>query len=102
MRSILSENLSTYEIKCFSFTDMERVLARHEEKPLVLNEARLSIRSYHAFLEGEEGVDELSYIGATEDETSKTQMRQQPVDKPQQIQISVDPDVMEYVTITAF
>ena len=32
---------------------MESVLARHEEQPLVLNKARLSIRSYHAFLEGE-------------------------------------------------
>ena len=35
-------------------------------------------------------------------ETSKAQMRQKPEAKTQQIQISVGPDVLEYVTTTTF
>ena len=55
-------------------------------------------------IEGEEDVraDELSDIGTAVYKSSKAQMRQQPEAKTQQIQITVDPDVMEYVTSTEF
>ena len=55
-------------------------------------------------IEGKKGVgaDELGDLGAAVYESSKGQMRHQPEAKTQQIQISVDPDVMEYVTTTAF
>ena len=79
----------------FSFTDMERVLARHEEKPHVLNRAQLSIRIYHKFLDCEEG----GVLGGGAD---KAQVSQQSEAKTQQLHIAVDPDVMEFVTTSVF
>ena len=88
----------------FSFTDMERVLARQEETPLVLNKAQLSIRIYHEFLEGEDGdvPDDSGELETSAVGADKTQVSQQPEDKTQQLHIAVDPDVMEFVTSTAF
>ena len=73
---------------------MERVLATYmyEEKPLVLNRVQLSIRIYHEFLESEE-------VGVLADEA---QVSQQSEAKTHQLHIAVDPDVMEFVTNTAF
>ena len=45
-----------YRYFIFPLTDMERVLARQEKNPHVLNEVQLSIRIYDEFLESEEGV----------------------------------------------
>ena len=76
----------------FLFTDMERVLATYEKKPLVLNRAQLSIRIYHEFLESEE-------VGVQGD---KVQVSQQSEAKTPKLHIAVDPDVMEFVTTTGF
>ena len=63
---------------------MESVLARHEEEPHVLNQAQLSIGIYHEFLESEAGdvPDDSSGLGT--------------------VAVAVDPDVMEFVTTSAF
>ena len=71
---------------------MERVLATYEEKPHVLDRAQLSIRIYHEFLEPED-------VGMLAD---KAQASQQCDAKTHQLHIAVDPDVMEFVTNTAF
>ena len=83
---------------------MERVLARHEEKPHVLNKTQLSIKVYREFLECEEGdeAEDTGDLGATVDEIGEAQVSQQPEAKTQQLHMAVDPDVMEYVTTTAF
>ena len=83
---------------------MERVLARYEEKPHVLNQAQLSIRIYHEFLENEEGdvPDDSGGLEATVGGTDQTQMSQQSKADTQQLHIAVDPDVMEFVTTSAF
>jgi len=83
---------------------MERVLARQEEKPHVLNKAQLSIRIYNEFLESEEGDvrDDSGGLGATAGSTDQTQVSQQSKANTQQLHIAVDPDVMEFVTTSAF
>ncbi|KAJ7351800.1 hypothetical protein OS493_035525 [Desmophyllum pertusum] len=79
-----------------------KVLARHEEKPHVLNKAQLSIRIYHEFLEGEDGDEPAGGLEPSADSADKTQVSQQSKAKTQQLHIAVDPDVMEFVTTTAF
>ena len=88
----------------FLFTDMERVLARQEEKPHVLNKAQLSIRIYTDFFESKEGgvPNDTGELGTIAGETNQTQVSQQSKAKTQQLHIAVDPDVMELVTTTAF
>ena len=83
---------------------MERVLARQEEKPHVLNKAQLSIRIYNEFLEsGEDDVsDDSGGLGATAGGTGQTQVSQQSKENTQQLHIAVDPDVMEFVTTSVF
>ena len=83
---------------------MERVLARQEEKPHVLNKAQLSIRIYNEFLESEEGdvPDDSGGLGPTAGSTDQTQVSQQSKTNTQQLHIAVDPDVMEFVTTSAF
>ena len=83
---------------------MKRVLCRHKEIPLVLNEAQLSIKIYHEVLEDDEDdePEDSSDLRATSDGTNKTQVCQRPETKTQQIQMPVDPDVMEYITTRAF
>ncbi|XP_078382384.1 uncharacterized protein LOC144665083 [Oculina patagonica] len=82
---------------------MERVLARHEEKPHVLNQAQLSIEIYHEVLESEDGdvPDDSGGLGPSASDTQKTQVSQQSKPKTQQLHIAVDPDVMEFITTTA-
>ena len=83
---------------------MKRVLCRHKEIPLVLNEAQLSIKIYHEVLEDDDDdePEDSSDMRATADGTNETQVCQKPEAKTQQIQMAVDPDVMEYITTTAF
>ena len=83
---------------------MKRVLCRHEQIPLVLNEAQLSIKIYHEVLEDDEDhePEDSSDLRATADETNKTQLCKKPETKTQQIQMPVDPDVMEYIITTSF
>ena len=71
---------------------MERVLAAYEKNPHVLDRAQLSMRIYHEFLESEE-------VGMLAD---KAQVSQHSEEKTHQLHIAVDPDVMEFVTNTAF
>ncbi|KAL9963045.1 hypothetical protein ACROYT_G032208 [Oculina patagonica] len=82
--------------------DMERVLARHEEKPHVLNQAQLSIKIYHEFLESKDSdvPDDLGGLGPSASGADKTQESQQSEPKTQQLHIAVDPDVMEFITTT--
>ena len=83
---------------------MERVLARQEEKPHVLNKAQLSIRIYNEFFESEEGdvLHDSGGLGATASSTHQTQVSQQSKRNQQELHIAVDPDVMEFVTTSAF
>ncbi|XP_020630978.1 poly [ADP-ribose] polymerase 14-like [Orbicella faveolata] len=84
--------------------DMERVLARQEEKPHVLNQTQLSIRIYNEFFESEEDdvPDDSAGLAATSDSTEQTQVSQQSKANSQQLHIAVDPDVMEFVTTSVF
>ena len=83
---------------------MERVLARQEENPHVLDKAQLSIRIYQEFFESEEGdvSDDSGGLRATAGGTDQTQVSQQSKKNTQQLRIAVDPDVMEFVTTSAF
>ena len=82
---------------------MERVLAKQEEKPHVLNKAQLSIRKYHECLENEDGdvPDDSERLGANAGGVDKAQVSQQSEAKTQRQHIVVDPDVMEFFTTTA-
>ena len=62
------------------------MLARQKEKPHVLNQARLSVSIYQAFLESNEGD-----VPVDSDWT-----------RGQKLHIAVDPDVMEFITTSAF
>jgi len=86
------------------FTDMEKVLARREEKSHALNQAQLSMGICHEFLESEEVdvLDDSGGLGNTAGGVDKEQVSQQSEAKTQQLHIAVDPDVMEFVTTTAF
>ena len=83
---------------------MERVLARQEENPHVLNKVQLSIRIYNEFFESEEGdvPDDSAELAATAGSTEQTQVSQQSKANSQQLHIAVDPDVMEFVTTSVF
>ena len=83
---------------------MERVLARQEENPHVLNKAQLSIRIYNEFFESEEGdvSDDSGGLGATAGGSDQNQVSQQSKENTQQLHIAVDPDVMEFVTTSVF
>ena len=85
-------------------TDMERVLATHEGEPHVLNQGELSIGIYPEFLESEKvGVrDDWGGLVTTAGGADKAHVSQQSAAKTQQLDIAVDPDVMEFVTTTAF
>ena len=72
---------------------MKGELARQREKPHVLNQARLSVSIYHEFLDG---------LKATAGGADKAQVSQQSEMKEQKLHIAVDPDVMEFVTASAF
>ena len=83
---------------------MERVLARHEEKPYEIKQTQLAIRAYREFLEDGDvdGAEDSSDLGATATAVSESRVSQKPDAKAQQLHIAVDPDVMEYVTSTGF
>ena len=83
---------------------MKGVLARQKEKPHVLDQARLSIRNYHEFLESQEGdvLDDSDGLGTAAGGNDKAQVSQQSEIKGQTLHIAEDPDVMEFVTTSAF
>ena len=83
---------------------MERVLARHKEKPYEIKQTQLAIRAYREFLEDGDvdGAEDSSDLGATATAVSESRVSQKPDAKAQQLHIAVDPDVMEYVTSTGF
>ena len=84
---------------------MERVLARHERNPLVLNRTQLSINIYHEPLEDDEGdgpEDSGDRVVTAVDGANITQGSQKLGAKTQQLHMAVDPDITEYVTTTAF
>ena len=83
---------------------MERVLARHEEKPYEIKQTQLAIRAYREFLEDGDvdGAEDSSDLGATATAVSESRVSQKPDAKAQQLHIAVDRDVMEYVTSTGF
>ena len=83
---------------------MKGVLARQKEKPHVLDQARLSIRNYHEFLEIQEGdeLDDSDGLGTAAGGNDKAQVSQQSEIKGQTLQIALDPDVMEFVITSAF
>ena len=74
-----------YRYSIFPLTDMERVLARQEKNPHVLNEAQLSIRIYNEFLESEEGVvpDDSGGLETPAGGMDQTQVSQQSETKTQ-------------------
>ena len=80
------------------------MLASQKEKRHVLNQARLSVRIYHEFLESKEGdvPDDSDGLGTTTGGADKTQVSQQSEMKGQKLHIAVDPDVMEFVMTSAF
>ena len=83
---------------------MERVLARQEEVPHVLNKAQLSIRIYNEFFESVEGdvSDDSGRLGPTASGTNQTQVSLYSKKNTKQLHIAVDPDVMEFITTSVF
>ena len=83
---------------------MERVLTRNAEKPYEFDKTQLSIKAYQEFREDEEvdGAEDSGDLGATATGASESRVSQKPDAKAQQLQIAVDPDVMEYVTSKGF
>ena len=84
----------------YNFSVMKRVLARHELEPYYLNQAKLSIRIYYGFFESEGS--QSGRLGITAGGADEVQVSQQFKAKTQQLHIAVDPDVMEFVTTSAF
>ena len=80
---------------------MERVLARQQEKPHVLNKAQLSLRIFQESLEDDNEDDNSSGLEATADAPNKAPVSQRSEPKTQQLHMAVDPDVMEFVTTTS-
>ena len=85
---------------------MERILARQQEKPHVLNKAQLSVRIFHELLEDDddEASGDSGGLGATADGTDNQRpaaASQRPEPEGKQLHMAVDPDVMEYVTTTS-
>ena len=83
---------------------MERVLTRNAEKPYEFDKTQLSIKAYLEFREDEEvdGAEDSGDLGATATGASESRVSQKPDAKAQQLQIAVDPYVMEYVTSKGF
>ena len=81
---------------------MERVLARQNERPLVLNKAELTVRIFNDLLENGDDVaiDVLGDKQKEAEDSHSTSARQRFEVKAQELHIAVDPDVMEYVTTT--
>ena len=82
---------------------MERVLARQNERPLVLNKAELTVRIFNDLLENDDDVaiDVLGDKQKEAEDSHSTSARQRFEVKAQELHIAVDPDVMEYVTTTS-
>ena len=80
---------------------MERVLARQQEKPHVLNKAQLSLRIFQESLEDENEDDNSSGLGAIADAPQKAKVGERSEPKAQQLHMTVDPDIMEFVTTTS-
>ena len=81
---------------------MERVLARQNERPIVLNKAELTVRIFNDLLENDDDVA-IDVLGDKQKETEDSHSisaRQRFEVKAQQLHIAMDPDVMEYVTTT--
>ena len=102
----------------FSLTDMERVLARQNERPLVLNKAELTVRIFNGLLENDDDVA-IDVLGDKKKKKKKkrkkkgdkqkdaedshsTSANQRSKVEAQKFHMAVDPDVMKYVTITSF
>ena len=81
---------------------MERVLARQNERPLVLNKAELTVRIFNDLLENDDDVaiDVLGDKQKEAEDSHSTSARQRFEVKARELHIAVDPDVMEYVTTT--
>ena len=77
---------------------MERVLARQNERPLVLNKAELTVRIFNDLLENDDDVaiDVLGDKQKEAEDSHSTSARQRFEVKAQELHIAVDPDVMEY------
>ena len=90
-------------MKMFSLIDMERVIAQQEDKPHVITKVQVSVRIFYDFLKTDEvfdqSDDQLEPLSATQ-EVGSTQVSRKSAQEAtgQQLQITVDPDVMEYVT----
>ena len=83
---------------------MERVLARHEERPHVLNKAQLSVGIFHELLGNDDDdfvQDDSGGLGATADNKDNAPVSQRCETKAQPLHMAIDPDVMEYVTTTS-
>ena len=78
------------------------MLARQKEKPHVLNQAQLSITIFHEFLESQEG-DVLDNTDKQETTAGgdKARLSQQSEIKGQKLYITVDPDIIEFLSSSA-
>ena len=81
---------------------MERVLARQNERPLVLNKAELTVRIFNDLLENDDDAafDVLVEKQKDAEDSHSASASQRSEAKAQELHIAVDPDVMEYVTTT--
>ena len=82
---------------------MERVLARQNERPLVLNKAELTVRIFNYLLENDDdlAIDVLGDKQKDAEDSHSTSASQRSEPKAQKLHMAVDPDVMEYVTTTS-
>ena len=82
---------------------MERVLARQNERPFVLNKAELTVRIFNDLLENDDDVaiDVLGGKLKDAEDSHSTSASQRSEPKAQKLHMAVDPDVMEYVTTTS-
>ena len=82
---------------------MERVLARQNERPIVLNKAELTVRIFNDLLENDDDAafDVLVEKQKDAEDSHSTSASQRSEAKAQELHMAVDPDVMEYVTTTS-
>ena len=84
---------------------MERVLARQNERPLVLNKAELTVRIFNDLLENDDDDDAaFDVLGDKQkdaEDSHSTSASKRSEAKAQKLHMAVDPDVMEYVTTTS-
>ena len=82
---------------------MERVFARQNERPLVLNKAELTVRIFNYLLENDDDVaiDVLGDKQKDAEDSRSTSASQRSEPKAQKLHMAVDPDVMVYVTTTS-